>query len=152
MLKALMIRKKLTDAQKELEALRAKSEELAKREAELEADIAAASTEEEQQTVEAAVAEFEAEKTENDNNINSLSERVADLEKELAETEEKQNTLQPDEPAERTGKEIPTMKNLAITTTRAKKMFGTMSIEQRTAMFERDDVKQFMNEVRAAIA
>lgn len=152
MLKALMIRKKLNDAQKELEALRAKSEELAKREAELEADIAAASTEEEQQAVEAAVAEFEAEKTENENNINSLSERVADLEKELAETEEKQNTPQPDEPAERNRKEIPTMKNLAITTTRAKKMFGAMSIEQRTAMFERDDVKQFMGEVRAAMA
>lgn len=152
MLKALMIRKKLNDAQKELEALRAKSEELAKREAELEADIAAASTEEEQQAVEAAVAEFEAEKTENENNINSLSERVADLEKELAETEEKQNTPQPDEPAERNRKEIPTMNNLAITTTRAKKMFGTMSIEQRTAMFERDDVKQFIGEVRAAMA
>ena len=69
MLKALMIRKKLNDAQKELEALRAKSEELAKREAELEADIAAASTEEEQQAVEAAVTEFEAEKTEAYNKI-----------------------------------------------------------------------------------
>lgn len=154
MLKALMIRKKLNDAQKELEALRAKSEELAKREAELEADIAAASTEEEQEAVEAAVNEFEAEKTANENEINSLSERVDALEKELAETEEKQNTPQADssEPAERKGKEIPFMKNFAITTTRAKKLFGSMSVEQRTAMFENEDVKSFMEQVRAAIS
>jgi HK97 family phage major capsid protein len=152
-LRSLMAKKNLDDAKKQLEELRAKATAFATREAELEQAILEASTDEEKQTVEAAVTEFEAEKTENDNEINSLSERVADLEKELAETEEKQNTPPADEKSEeRKGKEIPTMKNLAITTTRAKKMFGPMSIEQRTAMFERDDVKQFMDEVRAAMA
>lgn len=149
MLKALMLRKKLNDVQKQLEDARAKATAFATREAELEQAISEASTEEEQQTVEAAVEEFEAEKTENTNEINSLSERVEALEKELAETEGKQNTP----PAtERSRKELPAMENLAITTTRAKKLFGGMTVEQRTAMFEREDVKAFMAEIRAAIA
>ena len=58
----------------------------------------------------------------------------------------KENTAE-----ERSRKELPVMENLAITSTRAKKMFGNMSIEQRTAMFEREDVKQFMEQVRTCI-
>lgn len=41
--------------------------------------------------------------------------------------------------------------NLEFTTTRARELFGNMSIEQRTAMFEREDVKSFMEQVRSAI-
>ena len=154
MLKALMLRKKLNDAQKQLEELRAKATAFAIREAELEQAISEASTDEEKQTVEAAIEEFEAEKTENETAMNTLSENVDALERELAETEEKQNTPPPadDKSEERSRKELPDMENLAITTTRAKKMFGSMSIEQRTAMFEREDVKHFMSEVRAAIS
>lgn len=151
-LKALMLRKKLNDAQKALEAARAKTEAFATREAELEQAISEASTEEEQQAVETAVTEFEAEKAENENEIKTLSERVSALEKELSETEEKQNTPPPaDDQPEVRGKELPIMANLAITSTRAKKLFGAMTIEQRTAMFEREDVKQFMEQVRACI-
>ena len=153
MLKALMLRKKLNDVQKQLEEARAKATALATREAELEQDISEASTEEEQQAVEAAVTEFEAEKAENENEIKTLSERVSALEKELSETEEKQNTPPPaDGQPEARGKELPVMANLAITTTRAKKLFGEMTLEQRTAMFEREDVKNFMSTVRACIA
>lgn len=153
MLKALMLRKKLNDVQKQLEEARAKATALATREAELEQAISEASTEEEeQQAVEAAVTEFEAEKAENENEIKTLSERVSALEKELSETEEKQNTPPPaDGQPEARGKELPVMANLAITSTRAKKMFGNMSIEQRTAMFEREDVKRFMEQVRICI-
>lgn len=153
MLKALMLRKKLNDAQKALEAARAKTEAFATREAELEQAISEASTEEEQQAVEAAVTEFEAEKAENENEIKTLSERVSALEKELSETEEKQNTPPPaDDQPEARGKELPIMANLAITSTRAKKLFGAMTIEQRTAMFEREDVKKFMETIRTCIS
>lgn len=152
-LKALMLRKKLNDAQKALEAARAKTEAFATREAELEQAISEASTEEEQQAVEAAVTEFEAEKAENENEIKTLSERVSALEKELSETEEKQNTPPPaDGQPEARGKELPAMANLAITSTRAKKLFGAMTIEQRTAMFEREDVKKFMETIRTCIS
>ena len=44
------------------------------------------------------------------------------------------------------------MANLAITSTRAKKLFGAMTIEQRTAMFEREDVKKFMETIRTCIS
>lgn len=152
-LKALMLRKKLNDAQKALEAARAKTEAFATREAELEQAISEASTEEEQQAVETAVTEFEAEKAENENEIKTLSERVSALEAELAETEEKQNTPPPaDGQPEARGKELPVMANLAITSTRAKKLFGAMTIEQRTAMFEREDVKKFMETIRTCIS
>ena len=152
-LKSLMLRKKLNDAQKELEEARTKATALVTREAELEQAISEASTEEEQQTVEAAVAEFETEKAENDAEIKSLSKRVSALEKELAETEDKQNTTPAPEPEGTRGKELPdNMANLAITSTRAKKLFGAMTIEQRTAMFEREDVKKFMETIRTCIS
>lgn len=151
-LKALMLRKKLDDAKKQLDALRAKSEDFAIREAELEQSVSEATTEEEQQTVEAAIEQFDADKAENENEITKLSERVSELEKELAETEEKQET-KPAEDTQARGKEMPEiMANVAITTKRAKELFGSMSLEQRTEMFEREDVKKFMSEIRSCIA
>ena len=150
MLKALMLRKKLNDVQKLLEANRAKAAELKTREAELEQDINAAETEEEQQAVEAAVAEFETEKAENEAENTKLTEQVEELERELQETEQKANAPAPSEGEERARKELPIMEN-AITNTRTKEIFGKLSLEQRTAMFERDDVKQFMAEVRSCM-
>ena len=88
-LRALMISKNLEDAKKKLEGLRAKSEEFATREAELEQAINEASTDEEKQAVEAAVAEFEADKAENAQQIASLEKECEDLERELKETESK---------------------------------------------------------------
>jgi len=149
-LKALMLRKKLDDARKALEALRAKSEEFATREAELEQDINEASTEEEQQAVEAAVSEFEAEKEEHDKQVTELEQQCEDLERELKDTEEKTNTPPPASNEGR-GKEITSMNDLTITSKRAKELFGTMSLESRTAMFEREDVKNFMSEIRSCI-
>ena len=151
MLKALILRKKLTDIQKELEVLRTTASEFEKREAELEADIAAATTEEEQQAVEAAVTEFERDKAATEQEMKTLSERASALEKELAEVEEKQNTTDTTVTT-RAGKEFTNMKNLAITTTRAKKLFGSMTIEQRTAIFENEDAKNFLSEIRTCIS
>lgn len=151
MLKALMLRKKLDDVKKQLEALRAKSEEFATREAELEADIAEASTDEEKAAVEEAIDKFEAEKSENEEQSKALEKECEDLERELQETEQKTNTPPPAQTeGEARGKELPSM-NLEFTTTRARELFGNMSIEQRTAMFEREDVKSFMEQVRSAI-
>ena len=150
-LKALMLRKKLNDAQKALEELRAKSEDFATREAELEQAINEASTDEEKQTVEENITEFEKEKAENDEKIAGLEKECEDLERELAETEEKANTPPP-AAEEGRGKELPVMENMEITTTRARELFGKMSLEQRTAMFEREDVKNFNEEVRRCIS
>ena len=151
-LKALMLRKKLNDAQKALEELRAKSADFATREADLEQAINEASTDEEKQTVEENIAEFEKEKAENNEKIAGLEKECEDLERELAETEEKANTPPPASGEEGRGKELPVMENMEITTTRARELFGKMSLEQRTAMFEREDVKKFNEEIRTCIS
>ena len=154
MLKALMLRKKLDAKKKQLEESRAKAEALATREAELEAainEINNESTDEEKQTVDDAVKEFEAEKAENEEQTKALEKECEDLERELSETEQKTNTPPPAQAdGESRGKELPSM-NLEFTTTRARELFGKMSIEQRTAMFEREDVKSFNEQVRSAI-
>ena len=151
MLKALMLRKKLDDVKKQLVAIRAKSEEFATREAELEADIAAASTDEEKAAVEEAIDKFETEKSENEEQAKALEKECEDLERELQETEQKTNTPPPaSTDGESRGKEFSGM-NLEFTTKRARELFGKMSIEQRTAMFEREDVKSFNEQVRNAI-
>ena len=153
MLKVLMLKKKRDDAQKQLDELRAKAEAFATREAEIEADIEKASTDEEKAVVEEAVTAFENEKAENEKESQRLSDIINQYDTEIAETENKANEPAPaaDAAATRARKELPTMENLTITTKRAKDMFGSMTAEQRSEMFEREDVKQFMNEIRTCI-
>lgn len=150
-LKALMIRKKIADTQKELEELRAKSANFATREAELEKAISEASTEEEKQTVETAITEFDAERATNEAKIKELNERVSSLEAELSKVEKKQETP-PAEPEERSRKETTEMATLGTASIRARKLFGGMTSEQRSSMFEREDVKAFNASVRSCIA
>ena len=103
-LKVLMLKRKLDEKKKMLEAAQAKAEELNTREAELEADIEAAETDEEKEAVEEAVAEFETEKGANEDERTALEEEVAGLEAELAEEERKQK-----EAAEKREEEVPRM-------------------------------------------
>ncbi len=103
-LKVLMLKRKLDEKKKMLEAAQAKAEELNTREAELEADIEAAETDEEKESVEEAVAEFETEKGANEDERTALEKEVAGLEAELAEEERKQK-----EAAEKREKEVPQM-------------------------------------------
>lgn len=140
-LKALMLRKKIDGAKKELEVLRAKSTDFETREAELEAAIGEAQTEEETKTVEDSVAEFEKEKEAHAAEVKDLETKIADLEKDLAAEEARQNT----DPQETREREVRPM------STRSK-IFGKLNMEQRTAMFERQDVKDFLARAREAIA
>lgn len=103
-LKVLMLKRKLDEKKKMLEAAQAKAEELNTREAELEADIEAAETDEEKEAVEEAVAEFETEKGANEDERTALEKEVAGLEAELAEEERKQK-----EAAEKREEEVPRM-------------------------------------------
>lgn len=141
-LRPLMLRKQLSDLQKLLADVRAKEETFAIREAELEQAINEANTDEEKQTVEAAIDQFETEKAENEAEAAKLEEQCAELERELAETEKKTNTPPP-AGNEGRGKEISGMENLVMTTTRARELFGSMSDAERVALFERENVKSF---------
>ena len=153
-LRSLKLRKQIDLVNKQLEELRTKAEALAVREAELEQAIAEAETDEDLNLAEEEIAKLEADKAENTEQTEALEKQCEDLERELSETEQKANTPPPAaEGGENTrGKELPVMENLAITTTRAKELFGNMTLEQRTALFESEKVKAFTAEIRSCIA
>lgn len=133
-LKALMLRKKLNDAKKALEALRAKDAEFEKREKEIEASIEEAEAEEERAAVEEAVESFEAEKKQHEDEKAGLERQISDLENDLQEEEKEQNT----DPAEQPPKQEE----------RKEEKMEVRGIEN---LVTRDDVKAYLGEVRTAI-
>lgn len=141
-LKALMLRKKINDKKAALDALRAKDADFKKREQELEASIAEANTEEEKTTVEAAVGDFEAEKSQHEKNKADLEKEIGDLEDELTETE----TENPPAATPAAGERKDEMKTMNTRT----KFFG-MTMQERDAFFAQQEVKDFLAEVRSCI-
>lgn len=140
-LKALMLRKKLNDAQKALNALRQKDAEFQTREADLEKSIEEAQTEEERSAVDEAIEGFEAEKAEHEEAKGKLERQIEELEGDLAAEEAAQET-DPAPEEEREVKPVMTVRN---------KMFETMDLQTRTAMFEQEDVKGWLGEIRTCI-
>lgn len=143
-LKALMLRKKIDDKKALLEELRAKLTEFQEREAELEKSIEEASTDEEKKVVEEEIEKFEAEKAENEKEVKDLETEVSELEGELKETEERQKSAV----VEKRGEEKKMVIGEAKRTARTK--FYGMSHEERTAFFEKEEVKAFIDQVRTA--
>lgn len=165
-IKTLMLRKKIDEKRRELEKLTAKrdeltakAEELATREDELEQAISEAETDEEKEAVEQAVGEFEAEKSENetatsenDQAITDLEGEIDELEKDLADSEERQAT-----PAQETTPEA-----VPETTTRSStggthnmiktRTFRNMTIADREAFVQREDVQATLKQVRELMA
>lgn len=139
-LKALMLRKKIDDKKKELETLRS-SNDFAKREAELEASINEAETDEEKAAVEEEVAKFEAEKADYEAKEGALDEEVRKLESELETEEKKLETPDPEAPKPEEGR-----KDDHKMETRK---FFNMSIQERNAFFADAEVKAFLERVRS---
>lgn len=139
-LRALMIKKKLDTARAALEDLRKKDSEFVTREADLEKAISEANTEEERGVVEEEIGKYEAEKKEHEYDKANLERTVSELEADLAEAEKEQDTT-PAPTAER--KENKIMENRT-------KFFG-MDAQQRDAFFARDEIKNYLGEVRACI-
>ena len=145
-LKVLMLRKKLNDKQKSLDALRMKSAEFETREADLEKSIEEAKTDEERSVVEEAINQFETEKESHAEAIGSLEREVQELEDEIKAEEEKQNTAPPVDPVpaeENRNKENTNMNTRT-------KFFG-MTVQERDAFIAREDVKNFLADVRSAM-
>ena len=140
-LKALMLRKKISDAKKQLDGLRAKDNDFVTREAELEKSIDEAETEEERAAVEEEIAKYEAEKADHENEEKRLEGVIGDLENELAAEEAAQDTT-PAEPEARERREVRSM--------RRRDFFG-MGIAERDAFVKRDDVQAFLTEVKNSI-
>ena len=138
-LKVLMLRKKLDDAQKAMLSIRAAADELAKRESELAADIEAAQTDEEKAAVEAAVEAFETDKAANTEREAALAAEISSIESEISQLEEKQNrSAEPGSEPER-----------KVDFTMSEMRFAAMSYEQRKAFVGREEVKNFLAQIRA---
>ena len=145
-LKAIMLRKKLNDTQKALEALRAKDAEFEKREAELEKSIEETTTQEERDAVDGEIEKFESEKAEHEEAKEKLEAEVRELEQSLADEEAAQDTNTPAEnpaPVEEKREEKKIMSKRAA-------MFGKTQ-QERDMFFARDDVKAYLDEVRSAM-
>lgn len=134
-LRALMLRKKIDQKKKELDALRVKEEEFATREAELTQAIEEAETDEEQAAVDGEIETFNADRSANSSAIDDLNGEISELENELAEEE----TEKPAEPEERGEKKM--------TTPEVRGRFGLTA-----EMMTRDGVAEFISEVRTAMA
>lgn len=153
MLKVLLLRKKLDTAKKALEALRAKDADFDKRESEIAQSIEEASnmegTEEEiaeaQKAVEEATDAFEAEKATHKEEEAKLESEINELEEAIAAEEAAQETQpEPEEGRSEVNKmEVRTMKN--------NRFFKNLSAEERTRMFEQDDVREYLSNVRTCI-
>ena len=149
MLKVLLLRKKIDAAKMALEDLRAKDADFAKREAELEAAIeeAAAAEDEDaaeaQKAVEEEVEKFDQEKADHEEAKKSLTDEITELENDLATEEASQETAPAQDPEPE--KEERKVKTMSVT---RNKFFAGKDV---TAMFEREDVKAYLAEIRSCI-
>ena len=149
MLKALVLRSKIDSAKKALEALRAKDAEFAKREEEITAAVEEAAQMEEgeekteaQKAVEEEAEKFDSEKAAHEEEKTKLEDSIKEMENDLAETEKDQDTTPQPVPEERTKKEEKRI---------MKRNRFFRNVENLDAMFQRDDVKAYLAEVRSCI-
>ena len=143
MLKALMLRKEINDKQKELNALRSADADFEKRENEIKGSIEEVQTEEERSAVESAIDEYESSKAAHEAKKQALEKEIGDLEAELRELEAAQEiaALVEEPKTEERKKEVISMK---------RGFFG-MNMQERTAFVQREDVQNFLGEVRSCI-
>lgn len=147
-LKVLMLKKELDEKRKALTELENKMSEFEKRELDLEQAIQEANTEEEKATVEEAVENFENEKKEVEEEKASLEEKVNELENELKEEEKEVEAPQPEQ--EEKPEEIKEEERGKKQTMETRKFFNLTS-QERDMFFAREDVNNYLNEVRSCI-
>lgn len=138
-IKAIMLRKKLDDKRKLLDALREKDSEFTTREAELEQAINEAATDEERTAVEESVEQFTNEQTQHEEAKTALETEIAGLEAEL-ETEEQRAA------AAAAAQKKPEIRKDEVKMDTRK--FYNMSMTERDAFFAREDVKEFLQRAR----
>lgn len=143
-LRTLMTKKELDQKRKALEALLRKDAEMKTRNAELEAAIMEAETEEEKAFVREAIDAFEKDSAEHEAAKKDLDEEVRKLEAELDELE-KETDPEPEE--EKAEKPEERKKETTMNT----RKFMNMTMQERDAFFAREDVQAFLTETRAAI-
>ena len=150
-LKALLLKKKLDAKRAALQALLTRQAAMKLREEELEASINKVTEEtpqEDRDALDEEVANFETDRAALDQEQAELEEEIRGLESDL-DTEEAAQDTTPPAPAAPAA-EHDERKEVKIMNTRSK-IFARMGIQERDAMFAREDVKGWLGEVRAHI-
>lgn len=145
-LRALMLKRKLDDKRKELEDLRAKDADFDTREANLESSIEEAQTEDEKAAVEEEIGKFETENAAHQEAKKTLEREISELEEEQAELERKKPEVKSPEVERRT---VNMSKINIRTLPMSQRAFDAFPMEERTAMVQREDVKEFLSEIRS---
>lgn len=162
MLKALLLRKQITDAKAELAAINGK--DYAARESEIAKSIDEVTTPAEREAVEAAIEAFETEKRDDEKKAAELKDSIADLEAELADLEAKVEQTAPEAEKTEDGdvKAVEPTEDNAKTDAPAEarttekeystmaKRFSDMTMAEKRAIVEREDVKSFLERVKTA--
>lgn len=147
-LKVIMLRHKIENLKNDLEALRAKDPEFKTREAELETAIGEIETDEQRETVEKDVEAFEAERNEHEEKKAGLTQKIEDLENELAEEERK--IPQPKTPEMRKERGVNIMEKINIRSLpMSQRAFDALPMEQRNVILADETVKAFLKELRS---
>lgn len=147
-LRALMKRKELDRLNAELETLRNTAAGFEAREAEIATMIEEAETDAERSAVQEEIESFEAERDAANAQIAELEERVSGIENELDALEEEQEPEPQEDPDPAPAPEVNERNNIIMN---KRNIFRTMSLHERTALFEREDIKNFLTQVRTAM-
>ena len=148
-LKVLMMRKRLDSLKAKLTALREKDEEFVTREAQLAAAIDEIETDEQRSEVDEMVTAFEAERDAHEQAEGELESEISNLESELEEAEAAQETTPAPEAGNNPAPDAE--RNNRRTITMRKNIFARMGAQERDAFFSREDVRNYLGEVRSAI-
>ena len=147
-LRQIMLRHQIDQKKTELENLRAKDADFETREADLEKSIEEARTDEEQKVVEGEIEKFDSDKTAHDEAKAKLESEIGDLEADLAACEV-------DPPAERhENKERKVRMNMNVDVNirsmpMSKRAFDALPMDTREAIVQREDVKNFLAQLRS---
>ena len=146
-LKALMLKKKIDQRSKALEALTAKDADFAKRESELTKAIDEAEADEELNAVNEEIDALNSEKTQHEADKKALEDEIASLKEDLDKEEAEQDTTPVATPVEQPKAEE---RKVHIEMNK-RNFFANMDEQTRSAIFAQDDVKTWLNEYRSAM-
>lgn len=141
-LRALMLKKSLDDKRAAFEKMTARSEDLEKREKDLEAAIEEVTTQEERDAVSEEIEKFDADKADFEAEKKKLEDEIRGLEEELDSLEKAKEVKPEPEQAPEERKENKHMET---------RKFFRMNTQERDAFFAREDVQNFLGEVRSCI-
>lgn len=144
-LKALLLKRQIEEKQARMTALSAKTTELDAREAELTAAVEEAQTEEDLRAVNELIDAFSAEQQSHRDAVSALESEIAADEAELRSLEEKTPAPPPPAGAPEVQSE---RKDDGMMNRRMTRAFGSMTLEQRNAFVQREDVQAFLARFR----